>query len=100
MQIFHVFFAKYLHISKKCSTFASAFVLKARVLTKTKNNPPLNWGPRRKHANVCGGESGGTRRLYAAKRHPMRPRCRTRRAFSSAGLEHLPYKQRVCGSNP
>ena len=21
-------------------------------------------------------------------------------AFSSAGLEHLPYKQRVCGSNP
>ena len=21
------------------------------------------------------------------------------RAFSSAGLEHLPYKQRVCGSN-
>ena len=22
------------------------------------------------------------------------------RAFSSAGLEHLPYKQRVCGSNP
>jgi len=23
-----------------------------------------------------------------------------KRAFSSAGLEHLPYKQRVCGSNP
>ena len=27
-------------------------------------------------------------------------RFRKERAFSSAGLEHLPYKQRVCGSNP
>ena len=25
---------------------------------------------------------------------------KTIRAFSSAGLEHLPYKQRVGGSNP
>ena len=25
---------------------------------------------------------------------------REKRAFSSAGLEHLPYKQRVGGSNP
>ena len=27
-------------------------------------------------------------------------RLRKARAFSSAGLEHLPYKQRVGGSNP
>ena len=27
-------------------------------------------------------------------------RFRKERAFSSAGLEHLPYKQRVRGSNP
>ena len=26
--------------------------------------------------------------------------CKTYRAFSSAGSEHLPYKQRVGGSNP
>ena len=60
MQIFGCFFVKYLHNCEKCRTFASAFALKARVLTKTI----------------------------------------THRAFSSAGLEHLPYKQRVGGSNP
>ena len=26
--------------------------------------------------------------------------CTRFRAISSAGSEHLPYKQRVCGSNP
>ncbi len=32
---------------------------------------------------------------------PLQPQLRTRsRAFSSAGSEHLPYKQRVGGSNP
>ena len=30
---------------------------------------------------------------------PLQPQSR-QRAFSSAGLEHLPYKQRVGGSNP
>ena len=30
---------------------------------------------------------------------PLHPQIK-RRAFSSAGLEHLPYKQRVGGSNP
>ena len=30
---------------------------------------------------------------------PLQPLSRER-AFSSAGLEHLPYKQRVRGSNP
>ena len=30
---------------------------------------------------------------------PLQPLKKTR-AFSSAGLEHLPYKQRVGGSNP
>ena len=30
---------------------------------------------------------------------PLQPLTKVR-AFSSAGLEHLPYKQRVGGSNP
>ena len=30
---------------------------------------------------------------------PLQPQKR-KRAFSSVGLEHLPYKQRVGGSNP
>ena len=35
------------------------------------------------------------------KSRTFAPQLRTRhRAFSSAGSEHLPYKQRVGGSNP
>ena len=34
------------------------------------------------------------------KSHYLCNRLRKVRAFSSAGLEHLPYKQRVGGSNP
>ena len=38
---------------------------------------------------------GGTR-----KKHYLCTRLHKARAFSSVGLEHLPYKQRVGGSNP
>ena len=38
---------------------------------------------------------GGTRKSYY-----LCNRLRKVRALSSAGLEHLPYKQRVGGSNP
>ena len=31
---------------------------------------------------------------------PLHPHFAKARAFSSVGLEHLPYKQRVGGSNP
>ena len=34
------------------------------------------------------------------KRARVQKKIDEHRAFSSAGLEHLPYKQRVCGSNP
>ena len=39
--------------------------------------------------------------LFQNKGIPLQPQLRTRFwAFSSAGSEHLPYKQRVGGSNP
>ena len=37
--------------------------------------------------------------LYLCTRFQEQSNCEAR-AFSSAGLEHLPYKQRVGGSNP
>ena len=37
---------------------------------------------------------------HVKKKQYLCTRFRKARAFSSAGLEHLPYKQRVCGSNP
>ena len=48
----------------------------------------------KKCKNIC---------VYQKKAVPLHPLLRNKanlRAFSSAGLEHLPYKQRVCGSNP
>ena len=58
-------------------------------------------GPRQNlRSNVLVGKSGGTRRLYAAKRHPMRPRCRTRLAVVAQLVEHQLPKLRVTGSSP
>ncbi len=37
---------------------------------------------------------------HVIKKQYLCTRFRKERAFSSAGLEHLPYKQRVRGSNP
>ena len=37
---------------------------------------------------------------HIKKKQYLCTRFRKERAFSSAGLEHLPYKQRVGGSNP
>ena len=42
-----------------------------------------------------GEKFGGFRKMYY-----LCTRLRKVRALSSAGLEHLPYKQRVGGSNP
>ena len=38
--------------------------------------------------------------IFVLSLHPHSKQKRIARAFSSAGSEHLPYKQRVGGSNP
>ena len=100
-------------MSKKSSTFALAFgtevaPTESSRLTATdslrqlrpqlsKKQKALFFGQLEKKA-IFFRRGGTTERLICAAN--LLAKFVPTRAFSSAGLEHLPYKQRVCGSNP
>ena len=91
MKFFSTFSQKYLEVIKKAVSLQ-----RFREIEHIKLNEQMKGRLAQLVQSICLTSRGSAVRIR--QRPP--PRRKIIRAFSSAGSEHLPYKQRVGGSNP